>query len=163
MNTLKKNIEIKLLADCPEHIPYLSNLWYQHIGKQWVPNASIERSKQRYAEHLNRDKLPLTLVAIKDTIPVGMASLRERDSESLKSEFKPWLGSLVVDEKYRHEGIGQILIDAIKDKAKKLNYFKLYLLTFDLTLPSWYAKLGWQSIGTDQLHGNPITIMRINL
>jgi hypothetical protein len=44
-----------------------------------------------------------------------------------------------------------------------MGYNILYLLAFDPTIPSWYAKLGWESIGNDELFGHQVTVMSINL
>lgn len=75
---MKKNkeIEIKLLVDCLQHIPVLAELWYQQISRHWAPNASIERAKQNLIKHANYEQLPMTFVAFDNNQPVGMASLR---------------------------------------------------------------------------------------
>lgn len=158
---IKQNCEIKLLADCSQHIPYLAQLWYEQIGRPVILNASVEQATQNILKHLNNNSLPLTLVALKDEQPVGMASLRQTDS--LRSDLTPWLASLVVDPNYRQCKIGEQLIEAIKSKAIALGYVTLYLLTFNQTIPEWYKKLGWQIIGSDQLMGLPVTVMSIKL
>lgn len=161
MTTSSSSIQIVSLTDCQEHIPALATLWYENISKEWVPNASCARNEAQLLEHLNTDALPLTLVALKDGKAVGMASLRANDG--LDSDFSPWLGSLVVDPLARMQGIGQQLIDAIKQKAQLLGFKTLYLLAFDKTIPSWYETLGWQSIGSDSLFSHPVTLMHNQL
>jgi len=157
----KSEIEIKLLVDCLQHIPNLAELWYEQISRHWAPNASIEKAKQNLLKHANYDKLPMTFVALENDQPVGMASLRENDG--IQPERAPWLGSLVVDPTYRNQKIGEQLIDAVKRHAVLLGYPKLYLLAFDQTIPSWYTKLGWKSIGIDELFGHPVVVMDIKL
>jgi predicted N-acetyltransferase YhbS len=154
-------IEIKFLADCKEHIPYLAKLWYEQISKHWAPNASIERANQNLIKHANHNQLPLTLVALENKQPIGMASLRENDG--IQPNRTPWLGSLVVDPAYRFKKVGEQLIDATKQQASILGYDTLYLLAFDPTIPDWYAKLGWKAIGSDQLFGHPVAVMTIEL
>lgn len=91
-----------------------------------------------------------------------MASLRAKE-EKVKPEWSPWLGGLVVDPRYRKRGVGEMLIEAIKNKAREYRYTELFLLTFDPTLPSWYSHLGWEKIGTDKLHEQPITLMKTSI
>lgn len=103
-----EEIEIQLLADCQQYVPYLAELWYEQISKHWVPDASVERAKQNLIRHANKNQLPMTLVALQDTQPVGMVSLRENDG--IQPDIAPWLGSLVVDPAYRKHKIGEKLI-----------------------------------------------------
>lgn len=158
---MKKNIEIKFLADCEEHIPALSILWYEEISRHWVPDASIEKATERLKTHLNKEKIPMALVAVYENNPIGMACLRITDG--IQPGVTPWLGSLVVDPKFRGNKIGEILIEAVKIQAKSFYYDMLYLLAFDPTIPNWYSRLGWQSIGEDRLLGHRVTVMRIAL
>ena len=156
-----KNIEIVFLADCKQHIPYLAQLGYEQISKHWNPHANIDRAIQNYVNHAHHEKLPLTLVALQNGQPIGMASLRENDG--IQPQRTPWLGSLVVDPAFRKQRVGELLIDAIKQQASNRGYKKLYLLAFDLTIPQWYAKLGWKSIGYDQLYDHPVEVMEMPL
>jgi N-acetylglutamate synthase-like GNAT family acetyltransferase len=47
-----------------------------------------------------------------------------------------------VDSAYQNQGVGKILVEKIRQKALDLNFKKLYLFTFDPTLPAYYEKLG---------------------
>ena len=154
-------IKILNLLEHQQSIPYLAKLQYEEIGRHWVPDASISRAQERLITHLNRNKLPLAVVALEDDKPVGMACLRETDG--IQPGVCPWLGSLVVDPKFRAKGVGQLLIEAIKSHARELKYEILYLLAFDPTIPSWYASLGWEHTGFDELFGHRVTVMSIKL
>lgn len=158
---MNQKVKINFLVDCQQYIPYLANLHYEQIGKIWVPNASIERVTENLIKHSNRDQLPLTLVATTNNEPVGMVSLRMNDGIQL--QHTPWLASLVVDPAYRKQKIGEELIDATKKQASIFGYKMLYLLAFDKTIPSWYEKLGWESIGMDKLFNHPVTVMSIKI
>jgi len=158
---MNKSIEIKLLTQCSEHIPALAKLWYEELSRAWIPGSSVERATHSLKEHLNADKMPLTLVAFSEDIPVGMASLREDDG--LGADRQPWLGSLVVDPAYRKCKIGASLIKAIQTQAQDFGYKKIYLFAFDPNLPEWYAQLGWEKISLDTYAGHPVTVMRKEL
>ncbi len=156
-----KQVEIKQLVECQEHIPVLASLWYEEISRHWINDASIEKSKVRLFSHLNNDKMPMAVVAIYNGYPIGMACLRETDG--IRPGVTPWLGSLVVSPESRGNKVGEILIESIKTRAKKMGYNTLYLLAFDPTISSWYAKLGWQSIGSDQLLARQVSVMSIKI
>ncbi|PSP02598.1 MAG: hypothetical protein BRC47_07420 [Cyanobacteria bacterium QS_7_48_42] len=52
------------------------------------------RTQQLFRQRLNRNSLPLTLVAFLDTLPVGSVSLVNCDLDS-HSHLKPWLASFL--------------------------------------------------------------------
>ena len=158
---MNENLEIKLLTECHEHIPKLASLWFEEISRHWAPNASVERARQNLIKHSNADKMTMTFVALSEGKPIGMASLRENDG--IQPDLIPWLGSLVVHPAYRKRKVGEMLIEAIKNQARYFGHEKIYLLAFDSTIPDWYAKLGWEKIGTDQLFNHPVTVMSIDL
>lgn len=154
-------ITIKLLSDCQQHIPYLAQLWFEEISQHWVLNASVERAYNLLLKHANSNALPMTFVACVNDKPVGMASLRENDG--IRPDCTPWLGSLIVDPAFRQKGIGEQLIDVVKQQAKLLCHTRLYLLAFDPSIPAWYSRLGWLPMGTDQLFGHSVAVMSIKL
>ena len=158
---MTETLEIKLLTECREHIPYLAHLWFNEISKHWVPDAHIDRNHQNLIKHANRNSMPMTFVAFSNNKPVGMASLRENDG--IQPDLIPWLGSLVVDPAHRKCKVGETLIEAIKTQARVFGHEKIYLLAFDHTIPMWYAKLGWKEIGKDILFGSPVTVMDYSL
>lgn len=154
-------ITIEPLSKHQNTIPDLAKIWHEGLGKNWLPDVAIERVQQKFQEHLNEDKLPLTFVAFHDEKPVGMCSLRVNDG--IRPDLMPWLGSLVVDPGYQKQGIAKELINAIKAKAIQLGFKKLYLFAFDPTLPQYYEQLGWEIIGMDKFQHHPVTVMEIYL
>lgn len=154
-------IDIIPLTACQNTIPQLASLWHELLGQKWAPHISCEQVVERFQKHCNDDQLPITLVAFKDGNAVGMCSLREQDG--IREDLKPWLGSLVVDSKFQGQGIAVELIEAIKQKAKRMNYKELFLFTFDETLPNYYSKLGWETIGRDIFQSKPVTVMRVDI
>lgn len=149
------------LADHPETIPALAAIWYDDIGKPWVPNASIEKAVVDYHSHCQRTELPLTIVALADGKPIGMASLRENDG--IREGVLPWLGSVVVDPAHRSQGVGEGLINRIKQEAVQLGFKQLHLFALDPHIPEWYQRLGWDKVGMDVYHIHPVTVMTIDL
>jgi GNAT superfamily N-acetyltransferase len=152
-----EHCEIRPLIDSQEHISVLAELWYEEISRHWAPNPSVERAQQKLVEHLNKSTMPMAFVALHNGQPVGMACLRETDG--IRPGVAPWLGSLVVHPQYRGHKIGEALINAVKDEARKLGHHILYLLAFDPTIHNWYTRLGWQMIGDDELFGHRVVVM----
>ncbi|VVC75370.1 hypothetical protein AQUSIP_06600 [Aquicella siphonis] len=154
-------IEVKYLHDCKKHIPALARLWYEEISRHWNSEASVEKAAEALHRHAQIDKMPLAIVALNQDKPIGMACLRE--SDGIRPEMKPWLGSLVVDPQFRGKRLGENLINQIKALAKSRGHEILYLLAFDPTIPDWYAKLGWKHIGYDSYLGHRVTVMSITI
>lgn len=158
---MTKTISIDVLKNRQEAIPHLASIWHEAIGKVWAPDVSIESAIERFNQHLQENTLPLTLVALDGNKPIGMCSLRSNDG--IRPDLTPWLGSLVVDPNHQKQGVGQQLIEAIKQKAKSLGYPTLYLFAFDQTIPNYYTRLGWLKIGMDLCKNIPVTVMSIDL
>ncbi len=158
---MSEHFHIKLLADCPEHIPALSELWFQELGKKWVPGASVERAFNSFKEHLNINELPQTLVMLEGDQLIGTVSLR--DNDGIREDLTPWLGTLIVHPDYRRQGVGETLVEAAKMRSKSLGFEKLHLFVLDPALPKWYQKLGWKEIAVDRFHIHPVSVMEISV
>lgn len=154
-------ITVDFLKNHPKAIPQLANIWHEVLGKIWVPDIPVERVITRFSDHLNDQTLPITFIALEGDAPVGMCSLRLNDG--IRSDLTPWLGSLVVDPKYHKQGVGKMLVDRTKEKAKKLGFEKLYLFAFNSTIPQYYERLGWIKIGMDEFKSHPVIVMEIGL
>lgn len=154
-------ITISPLKNHPQHIPALATIWYDVLGKPWIPGATIEKGIACYEDHLNENEMPLTLVALDGDKPVGMCSLR--DNDGIREDLTPWLGSLVIAAAYQKQGIGPLLMEAIKQKAIDLQFKRLHLFTLDPSIPAYYAKHGWKVTDTDEFKEIPVSVMAIDL
>lgn len=90
-----------------------------------------------------------------------MCSLRENDG--IRPDLTPWLGSLVVASEYQGQGIGKMLMDRTKQKAKALGFETLYLFAFDPTIPDYYESHGFRKIGIDVFKDHAVTVMETTL
>lgn len=147
----------KYLADEPEQVATCAKWAFDAWGK-YNPTVTQDMRAERFREHCNKDKIPLTIICKVDSQIAGMASLRANDG--IGEELSPWLGSLYVAEKFRRSGIGAKLIARIEREACKLGFQNLYLLTYEVTLPYWYSALGWKKTKDDILFGNSIVVMQ---
>jgi N-acetylglutamate synthase-like GNAT family acetyltransferase len=125
-----------------------------------MPEIGIEEIESLYYEELKQD-MPLTYIALDGEIPVGSCTLELNGG--IRPDLGPWIGDLVVDPKYQKKGVGKMLIDATTNKSTELGFRKLYLFTFDPTIPDYYTRLGWKKIGKDEFKSNPVTVMEVVL
>lgn len=153
-------ITIDLLKNHPECITKLAEIWHELLGKIWLPEIEIQEIESGYYEELN-DDMPLAYVAFYNGLPIGTCSLQLNDG--IRPDLAPWLGDLVVDLAYQKQGVGKILIEAAKNKARALGFSKLYLFAFDPTLLNYYSNLGWSKIGMDKFKGHSVIVMEIGL
>ncbi|MEN6626182.1 MAG: GNAT family N-acetyltransferase [Candidatus Sumerlaeia bacterium] len=132
-------MKIEYLADHTHFIPTLAR-WFHAEWGYLYPERTVEILNGLVAERANRDRIPLTLVAIDGDEVVGTVCLKVNDM-SIRPELAPWLACLYVDENHRRQGIGEALVAAIEKESARLGVNKLYLFT-----PSeekFYAKRGW--------------------
>lgn len=154
-------VKIKNLTLCINDIPRLAAIWEDVLGRHWLPGTSAQKIERDLSHNLNKDKLPITLVAKQNNTPVGMISLCEKDG--LESKLTPWLTDFVVDKSYQGKGIGNKLMKSALEKYTKLGYKKLYLFTFDKNLQSYYERWGWKKLSCDVYKTHPVIIMQIDL
>ena len=115
-------MKIDYLADRSEWIHLLA--FMHQLEMRTANERNFEWSIQRFAERTNRHSLPLALVAVEDTIPVGSVSLLEQQLHS-HSSFTPWVASLFVLEQYRNRGIGDRLMRELERIASSMVHYHL--------------------------------------
>jgi len=146
---------IDYLADHPETISTLAEWQHAEWGHIRAGDTAEKRA-ERLRGYSNRDRIPLTVVALEDTNVLGSASLIEHDMETRK-ELTPWLAGVYVGEPYRRRGIGAQLVRRIMDETRKLKVPLLYLYT--VHSEKFYSALGWQFMERTAYLGNKIVIM----
>jgi len=151
-------IKIDLLKNHPHAIPRLSTIWHDVLGKIWMPEIELDEIESLYRDEINHD-MPLTYIALHDEIPVGSCTLELQGG--IRPVLGPWIGDLVIDPHHQKRGIGKMLIDVAIQKAKDLNFEKLYLFTFDPKIVQYYEYLGWRKIGIDTFKSHPVSVMEI--
>lgn len=154
-------IKIDLLKNHPRTIPTLSNIWHEVLGKIWFPELKIQEIESLTYDELNHQDETTSFVALHDEIPVGFCTFKLK--EEFRPDLGPWLADVVVDSKYQKQGIGKMLVDIAVLRAKELGFKKLYLFSFDTTIPEYYERLGWKKIGMDEFKTHPVTVMEAEL
>jgi len=154
------SIDIEYLADHSEFVPQIASWYFSEWGHK-EPNNSIERISERLNTNLNRNHLPIPIVAIENGKLVGIAQLKIREMAIYPNrEF--WLGGVYVDSLARGKGIGELLVRRIEEISKQLGINELYLQTEKLN-GGLYAKLKWLPIEQVDNKNVQIVIMQKKL
>ena len=138
------SIEIKELCQVPDYSPILAFWSYM----EWYRDRPIgfDLVLMSYKIRAEDNSMPVSFVAVKDSLPVGMISLKMDDLWSRK-DINPWLASLFVLPGYRNIGIGDLLVSSVINRARDLDIKRLYLFLGQSEmdrLEEFYLKRGWK-------------------
>lgn len=146
--------EIAYLADHPEHIhtcaSWAFGLWGCQSGK------SFDHVLERFSAGANKRKLPITIIALCNSKPAGMASLWVSDATG--TDLTPWLAAVYVHPFYRNRRISFALIGRAVEEARRLGFSELYLVTE--TAAGLYSRFGWSEIGKTKSPYGEAVLMR---
>jgi RimJ/RimL family protein N-acetyltransferase len=151
-------LQITLLADHPDVIPKLAQ-WFQAQWPAYYAERTLADIEQDFRGDLNRDRLPLRLIAFAADELTGTIVLRERGSYT-RPEHQPELGGLYVATPLRGRGVGTELVRAGMVAARELGYQTVYATTH--TAGGILGRLGWEQIGSVQ-HAETIPLYRCDL
>jgi N-acetylglutamate synthase-like GNAT family acetyltransferase len=149
-------LRIDYLANHPDLVPVLAGWFLREWGGR-SPEDTLERFEERILSRMNRDKLPLTLVAFIEKEPVGTAALKIQEMKT-HPQYQYWLGSVYVKENCRRQGIGSALVKTVIEEAKAFGIEELYLYTRGME--NFYTQLGWNEIERPYYRGRNVTIMK---
>ncbi len=156
---MSKYLEIIPLSRCSEYSAILAewayNLWYKNS------NIDYKLIKKDYKRRANFNSLPVSWLALKNSIPAGMVSLKEFDLINEK-KISPWLSALFVKHEFRNQGIGTDLINIVLKEGIKRKYKKIYLFADHVDkdfLNGFYSRRGWmfRKFSTDSA-GNRVSV-----
>ena len=107
------------------------------------------------SQFLNKDKLPLSLVAYDGSQLTGGAQLKFREM-SIYPEKEHWLGAVYVAPEFRGRGIAAKMIKRILELAVQHQVPCLYLQTEHLD-GGLYARMGW--VPEEQVHYEGVEVL----
>jgi GNAT superfamily N-acetyltransferase len=148
-------VQITYLADHPEYIDTLAP-WLHAQWGWFTPGSTLETRRAGLDKQLNREELPIALVAHQQGKPLGTACLRVNDMDT-RPDLTPWLASVYVAAEARTRGIGTLLIEAVEREAQRLGFERLHLITFDAA--DYYARRGWTELERTLYRDEPVVVM----
>src|SRR5208283_3230103 len=122
------------------------NEWYKHrsYGFGLVMKVYLGRAQG--------DSLPQCFVALEDSLPVGMGTLK-LDDLWLRKDLNPWLSSLYVVPEFRGKGIGNAIVSQISERSRGLGFESLYLFLGQRQperLERFYTAGGWEVLAVSK-------------
>jgi GNAT superfamily N-acetyltransferase len=133
---------IELLADHPGAVMRLGH-W---MHAQWPSPGSTPADRAGlFMMCMNRDRVPMTLVALAGSELAGTVSLLDRSVAS-HEHLGPWVASLYVAAGWRHAGLGTRLVDAATAAARRLAVAAVYIGVAAAARGHYQAQ-GWQFLG----------------
>ncbi|MGS0676812.1 GNAT family N-acetyltransferase [Shewanella sp. 0m-4] len=145
-----------LLADNPSALPLIAK-WYSdewgHIGE----GRTTKEIELKLGNYLNRDKLPLIILAQEGEQVIAAAQLRYHEMD-IYPEREHWLGGVYVDPNYRNKQVAKSLVEAVIAKANQLAIKSINLQTENQS-GGLYLKLGWQPVEQVIYHGIKVLVM----
>lgn len=151
------NITTGLLIDYPEVLSDLVDLLETEWADWYNPRGASARAE--LAERLERNRLPLGIVAFADGALAGTCALTVTSGGL--TERSPWLGGLLVEPKLRRQGVGLALLERARAEAKRLGFARLHALTAEAR--DLFAQAGWRLIENVEVggeaHGIYVTVL----
>lgn len=125
------------LMDHAEHTRLIAEWIYSEFwrGRDRYTAGDLERLLK---DAIDRDRIPLSLIALVDGKPAGTVNLIANDDPS-RQHIGPWLAALLVAPEYRRRGIGARLVKAIIAEARRLGFQEVFL---GADTPAFYERLG---------------------
>ena len=148
-------MKIDLLAHHPQHLQQVA-AWCAAEWPQYYGGGDLKVAEQLHGRTLRTDRVPIGLVALDGTRPIGCVTLLEDDMD-IRPIYTPWLASLYVDPQYRGQGVGRELIDAAIGVAASIGVPCLFVWS-ELLGPS-LMKRGWQVLERVTFHGKQVSIL----
>lgn len=146
---------VEYLADHRDFIPTLARWTYE----EWSylhPERTLSDVERLISEGINKEHIPISLVAIDKGKVIGMIALKKSDFKA-RPDLSPWLAGLYVNKLQRRKGVGTKLVREIENLAARLGASKLYLVTDDAE--KFYSKLGWSVQERTVWHGFSVMVM----
>jgi len=149
-------MKFEYLADNKNLLPTIAKWYFEEWGHMDKENT-LDKEMERLQVYLNKDSLPLILLAIEDGELLGAAQLKYHEM-SIYPNKEHWLGGVYVSKKHRGKGIAKKIIQELIIITQKLNIQTLYLQTENLT-GGLYRQMGWMPIEQINYHGIVVLVM----
>lgn len=135
------------------HLPEIAG-W---LHAQWWGDSGYSRAAtEAWLRAATGPAAPCTLIAERDGVPLGTATLDVDDLPS-RPDLTPWLASVLVAPAHRRQGVATALVAEVRRRAAALGHARLWLFTEDRQ--AFYAARGWVPEGPETWRGRPVALM----
>lgn len=132
--------------------------WIFH--EWWSKRCDSAEVVQRWLrEHTQRDKVPYTVVALVDGIPVGSCSVIKNDCVH-RQQYTPWVAAVFVKPEMRNRGIASAILQEAAAIASRAEVKELYIDCLAITAPI-YEKNGWKIYEREVGDKESVVMLRI--
>lgn len=152
---MKDDIDIQRIAGDSPHVATLAAWEFREWGHHH-PGRSLEAATAAFRGGCGEGGVPSVFAALRDDMPVGMASLLAHDMDD-RRDLGPWVASVYVLGEWRGRGIASRLVRRVEREARDHGFDAVFLFTPDQQ--SLYRRLGWQDLERCGYHGEEVTIM----
>jgi GNAT superfamily N-acetyltransferase len=150
------NLEVAYLADHADQVVALAAALHAQDREYYGARTPADVAADLVLS-LQREALPLALIALRDGIVLGTATL-SYDSITTHPHVGPWLTAFYVRPELRGGGK---LVAAIEAAAQRLGFAQLYAGSGRAA--SLFERAGWQVLECVSYHGEEIAILRREL
>jgi GNAT superfamily N-acetyltransferase len=109
--------------------------------------------------HTQKDKVPYTVVALLEGIPVGSCSVVENDCVQ-RPQYSPWVAAVFVRPEMRNCGIASAMLQETAVIARKAGVRSLYIDCLGATAPV-YEKNGWKVFEREVGDKDSVVMLRL--
>lgn len=148
-------MDIAYLADHPRHVGTLA-AWFSTQWPNYYAGRGPDEVARLFEERLQRDDVPLALVALDGGEPVGTVSLMTT-SIPTHAHLSPWVGGLYVRDDRRGRGLGMALVRRATEEARRLGVTELFMALH--AAAERYVADGWCVHEHAEIDGEPISVL----
>jgi N-acetylglutamate synthase-like GNAT family acetyltransferase len=137
--------------------------WSYEAWHHEFPSDTVQTYLDQYALAQSKPEQLLEVFAAvtdKDQL-LGVSTLVHDDELPDAPEPGPWLAAVFVTPDARKLGVGSALVQHVVNRARELDYPKIYLYTEHQE--NWYASTGWVKIRDIIFLGLHHTVMHLDL
>jgi predicted N-acetyltransferase YhbS len=154
------DLRIGYLCDAPAALPELAQSFLLESPEYFRGQTADEVRDRILTPTLQRDAVPLALVARLGQRVAGTVALRH-DSISTHPHLGPWVAALHVRPAVRGQGVGSALIQAAEREAGRLGFARLYAGTGHAA--PLFERLGWTPVERLTYWNEPLVVLQRDL
>jgi len=157
-------VNIQSLETQPQYFSQVAQWHHEECERQGI-SSTLSLRQQRLILHMQTTPVPKTLILLRGNQLLGCVSLVNYNYRSAERMPKVatdnplWLSNLFVVETERHQGFGNLLVEAAKKYARDLGLQELWLSAAEYT--DFYERRGWNIVRRTRLGGRQVNVMQI--